>query len=49
TSGASGHPTSRHYANQLGAWVRGETFSWPFTREAVEERAGATLTLTPGE
>jgi penicillin amidase len=49
TSGASGHPTSRHYADQLGAWVRGETFNWPFTREAVDEQAAATLTLTPGE
>ncbi|MGM0385372.1 MAG: penicillin acylase family protein [Actinomycetota bacterium] len=48
-SGTSGHPTSRNYANQLGAWVRGETFGWAFTREVVEEEAVATLTLTPGE
>ena len=49
TSGTSGHPTSRHYADQIGAWARGETFPWPFTREAVDADAAATLTLTPGE
>lgn len=49
TSGTSGHPTSRHYADQLGAWARGEVYGWPFTREAVEAEAADTLTLTPGE
>ena len=49
TSGTSGHPASRHYADQTGAWARGDVFPWHFSREAVDDNAAATLTLTPGE
>ena len=46
-TGTSGHPASSHYDDQLGAWAAGETFAWPFSREAVEAAAEARSTLTP--
>ncbi|WP_425561092.1 penicillin acylase family protein [Myceligenerans crystallogenes] len=46
-TGVSGHPASDHYDDQLPAWADGETFPWPFTREAVESAAQDELTLTP--
>ena len=49
TTGSSGHPGSDHYTDQMKAWAAGETLAWPFTREAVEEAASATLTLAPPE
>ena len=48
-TGVSGHPGHRHYADQLGAWVRGETFAWPFTPAAVTGAAASTLVLEPVE
>jgi penicillin amidase len=46
-TGTSGHPGSVHYTNQFGAWAAGETFPWPFSRDAVEEASGSELTLRP--
>lgn len=46
-TGASGHPASVHYADQLVPWSRGETFPWPFTQAATEADAGDRLTFTP--
>ncbi|MFC7404808.1 penicillin acylase family protein [Georgenia alba] len=46
-TGTSGHPGSTHYTDQIDAWATGETFPWPYSREAVEESAAATLTLEP--
>ncbi|KRD43050.1 penicillin amidase [Cellulomonas sp. Root930] len=46
-TGASGHPASVHYSDQLGPWSRGETFPWPFTQAATEADARDRLTLTP--
>ncbi len=46
-TGVSGHPTSRHYADQIGAWAAGEYFAWSVTPEAVEAAAAHTLTLQP--
>ncbi len=46
-TGVSGHPASPHYDDQLEAWATGETFAWPFSREAVAEAAAATATLVP--
>ncbi|GAB4086412.1 hypothetical protein GCM10028784_30420 [Myceligenerans cantabricum] len=46
-TGVSGHPASKHYDDQLDEWVDGETFSWPFTRDAVEEATDEELTLIP--
>ena len=46
-TGTSGHPASPHYADQFGAWSRGETFPWPFSAAAVQADAAHRLTLTP--
>ncbi|GAA4421331.1 penicillin acylase family protein [Georgenia halophila] len=49
STGTSGHPGSTHYTDQIDAWATGETFPWPFSREAVEESAAVELTLEAGE
>ncbi|WP_051433019.1 penicillin acylase family protein [Promicromonospora kroppenstedtii] len=46
-TGASAHPGSPHYDDQLGAWAAGETFPWPFTADAVEGAAEDEQILTP--
>jgi len=46
-SGTSGHPTSRHFADQVAAWRDGEWFAWPVTRASVDAAARDTLTLAP--
>ncbi|WP_460704318.1 penicillin acylase family protein [Myceligenerans halotolerans] len=46
-TGVSGHPASNHYDDQLDEWVDGETFVWPFSREAVEAVVEDELTLKP--
>ena len=46
-TGASGHPGSRHYADQFTAWATGQTFAWPFSPTAVTNAARETLTLRP--
>lgn len=46
-TGNSGHPASRHYDDQFAAWATGDTFPWPTSRQAVEEAATHTQTLTP--
>lgn len=46
-TGASAHPGSPHYDDQLSAWAEGETFPWPFTADAVEGAAEDEQILTP--
>jgi penicillin amidase len=46
-TGTSGHPASSHYDDQLPVWAAGESFAWPFSREAVGAAAEDTTTLTP--
>jgi penicillin amidase len=46
-TGVSGHPASRHYQDQLRTWAAGETFPWPFSRDAVAEAADVEATLVP--
>ncbi|GAB3060251.1 penicillin acylase family protein [Sediminivirga luteola] len=46
--GQSGDPRSRHYADQFGPWLRGETFPLVYSRQAVEDNAGFRFTLMPG-
>ncbi len=52
-TGVSGHPASRHYDDQLELWARGETLTWPFTRESVDADGAAngseSLTLVPAD
>jgi penicillin amidase len=45
--GQSGHPASRHYADMIGAWARGDYHPMPFDRTEVERHAEGRLTLTP--
>lgn len=46
-TGVSGHPFHPHYTDQTDLWARGETLSWPFTADAVEEAGEHTLVLEP--
>jgi hypothetical protein len=47
TTGQSGNPFDRHYNDQIGPWIEGETVSLPFTPAAISAAAASTLTLTP--
>ena len=47
--GASGHPASPHFSDQLDTWVAGGSYPWPFSREAVERAAEDRLVLRPRE
>ena len=46
-TGASGHAYNDHYTDQTELWADGETLPWFFTREAIEDAGGDTLTLEP--
>ena len=46
-TGVSGHPFYPHYADQVGAWVKGETYAWPFTEKAVRKAEKDELRLVP--
>ncbi|WP_240665779.1 penicillin acylase family protein [Agromyces sp. LHK192] len=46
-TGASGHAFHPNYADQTPLWQDGELLAWPFTRDAVEAAAAATLVLRP--
>ncbi len=46
-TGASGHPYSAHYTDQLDAWAGGETFPWPSSRAAVDAATAEDLVLSP--
>lgn len=47
-TGASGHAYSKHYVDQLDAWVEGRQFAWAFATAAVEAAAKDTLILKKG-
>lgn len=46
-TGASGHPFSDHYDDQVDAWLAGRTHPWPSSEPAVRERTDQRLVLTP--
>ncbi|HEY5249046.1 MAG TPA: penicillin acylase family protein, partial [Dermatophilaceae bacterium] len=46
-TGSSGHPFDAHYVDQADAWVKNETFPWPFTEAAVRDGGADELILTP--
>lgn len=46
-TGNSGHPFHPHWSDQTDEWIAGETFPWPFTRDAVDESGQDTLVLKP--
>ncbi|GBD13773.1 Penicillin acylase 2 [bacterium HR24] len=45
--GQSGNPASRHYADQLQLWLRGEYHPMPWDRPQVEKHLESHLTLAP--
>src|SRR6056297_2069336 len=45
TLGQSGHPLSRHFDDQLEAFLTGEPWTLPFSREQVLQRAASSLKL----
>jgi len=45
--GQSGNPASTLYMDQLQSWLRGTTFTLPFTTAAVQPTIAHTLTLAP--
>ncbi len=47
-SGVSGHPLDKHYDDQVGAWLKGEDFAWPFTADAVKAASDQEQTFKPG-
>lgn len=48
TSGQSGHPLSRNYADQMPMWLEGNYHPMPWSRAAVEKIAERRLHLIPG-
>ena len=46
-AGISAHPWASHYGDQTEAWAAGETYPWPFSRDAVAEAERDTLVLRP--
>lgn len=46
-TGQSGHAYSAHYVDQVDAWATGNTYPWPFTRDAVSTASTDTLILKP--
>jgi penicillin amidase len=46
-TGASGHPFSSHYDDQVGTWIEGGTYAWPSTEKAVRAARADELRLVP--
>jgi penicillin amidase len=46
-TGISGHPADSHYDDQIEAWLEGEDFEWPYTRDAVSEAKDDEQTFNP--
>jgi penicillin amidase len=49
STGASGHPLSKHYGNLAPLWRRGELVPMATDREAVDSGALGTLVLVPDQ
>ncbi len=47
--GNSGHVFHRNYGDQAEPWIDGETYSWPHSAQAVEDRTMFRLALVPEE
>jgi penicillin amidase len=47
TTGQSGNPLDRHYADLIPKWASGATLPLPFSRSAIDGSTVATLTLSP--
>jgi acyl-homoserine-lactone acylase len=50
SSGQSGNPASKHYADGIDAWLKGQYMSFPFQPQNLEKVYGSKrLILTPGK
>ncbi|MGE8497737.1 MAG: penicillin acylase family protein [Pseudomonas sp.] len=50
SSGQSGNPASKHYADGIDAWLKGQYMSFPFQSQNMEKVYGTKrLLLTPGK
>ncbi len=49
TTGQSGSPQSKHYADMIPLWASGQYHAHHFSAEAVAAHTAETWTLTPGE
>ena len=47
TTGQAGNPFDRHYNDQIDMWRHGGMVPLPFTAQAIQRAAAATLTLAP--
>ncbi|MGC1208237.1 MAG: penicillin acylase family protein, partial [Ornithinimicrobium sp.] len=47
--GNSGHVFHRNYGDQAEPWIDGETYSWPHSKQAVEDTTEFRLALVPEE
>jgi penicillin amidase len=46
-TGQSGHVFDPHYADQVDAWLTGDTYPWPYSADATTAAADQTLVLEP--
>ena len=46
-TGNSGHAYHPNYTDQIDAWLTGEQYPWPNSREAIDAATTQRLTLTP--
>ncbi|MGE8359513.1 penicillin acylase family protein [Pseudomonas sp.] len=50
SSGQSGNPASKHYADGIDAWMKGQYMTFPFQSQNLEKAYGSKrLLLTPGK
>ncbi|MDH1264672.1 penicillin acylase family protein [Pseudomonas sp. GD03944] len=50
SSGQSGNPASKHYADGIDAWIKGQYMTFPFQSQNLEKAYGTKrLLLTPGK
>jgi len=47
-TGISGHPGDSHYDDQIGHWLKGKDYPWPFTAAAIRAAGDDEQDFTPG-
>jgi penicillin amidase len=46
-TGISGHPGDSHYDDQLGTWLKGADYAWPFSAKEVAAAKSSQQTFSP--
>jgi penicillin amidase len=46
-TGVSGHPGDSHYDDQIGTWLDGKDYAWPFSKSAVDRAKDEEQTFQP--